>query len=127
MGARTTWEIRGHSDDSSIYLYSHWGGDSKWVDTASALAESEPRWGDVSYASRIFISQIIGNNWNSETGYGIVSDARGVSPFEEEYFSVVVDFSNNTIEVGSEIFSFHEFLASDDKTEEIMESIWSSV
>lgn len=127
MGARTTWEIRGGNGSTSIYLYSHWGGDSKWSDTASALLASESRWGDVTYASRIFISQIIGKSWDLETGFGILAGSEGESPFEEEYFSMVVDFSDNTIQAGSELFNFRQFLASEDRTDEIMEESWSSV
>lgn len=125
MGARTYWEIRGYEGSPSTYLYNHWGGESKWEDTKKALEASQPRWGDVSYASRIFISQIIGENWASETGYGIVADERGAMPFEEEYFAMTVDFGLNQIEISGMVMSFSEFLASADKTEELMEAIWA--
>lgn len=125
MGARTTWEIRGYEGSPSIYLYSHWGGDSKWSDTQSALSMAEPRWSDPSYASRIFISQIVGRNWDSETGFGIAAGKRGEAPFEESYFPVVVDFGTKLIEVTGETYTFNEFLALEDKSEEIVELFWS--
>lgn len=124
MGARTYWEIRTRENSPSIYLYSHWGADSKWEDTASALKATEPRWGDTTYSARIFISQIIGNLWDSETGFGITAEPAGSMPFDEESFSVVVDFSNNTIRVSDLEYSFEEFLASADNTESILESIY---
>tara|TARA_B110000503_G_scaffold49712_1_gene80690 strand:+ start:2477 stop:2830 length:354 start_codon:yes stop_codon:yes gene_type:complete len=106
MGSRTSWEIRTGDETSSIYLYSHWGGDSKWSDTLAALTAAEPRWTDVSYGARIFISQIIANNWGEETGFGISSGKPGDSPFEESYFPMVVDFSTQTVIVGSDTYAF---------------------
>lgn len=109
MGARTTWEIRTSSKSPSIYLYSHWGGDSKWSDTVAALRAAEPRWEDPTYGARIFISQIVGNDWNEETGYGITAGVSGEWPFEEEYFPVLVDFSNQTVETSNGLYKFSEF------------------
>ncbi len=126
MGARTTWEIRTDSEGPSIYLYSHWGGDSKWSDTRRALEEAEPRWTDSSYGARIFISQIIGNEWERETGFGIMAGNPGEVPFEEEYFRMVVDFSNQTILVSGEEITFRDFLVSENKSDTLTELFWSS-
>lgn len=111
MGARTTWAIKTEEGDAVTWLYSHWGGDSKLEDTREALSKAEPRWSDSTYGARIFISQIIGANWDSETGFGITSGTIHDVPFEESYDLVVVDFTTNTITYGAFEFSFSEFLA----------------
>ena len=124
MGARTQWEIRTSADGPSIYLYSHWGGDSKWSDTHDAIEKARPRWNDPSYGSRIFISQIVGSNWNEETGFGIIASVEGAAPFEESYFSAVVDFSTKTITFGSMEWTFEEFLDAEDVSEELTDEYW---
>jgi hypothetical protein len=118
MGARTTWAIKTEVGDAVTWLYSHWGGDSKFSDTRSALAEAEPRWTDTSYGARIFISQIIGDSWNRETGYGITTGNQFENPFEEEYTPVLVDFTTRTVHYGDIPLSFSEFV----HTAEIMAS-----
>lgn len=109
MGARTTWEIRTYKDSPSIYLYSHWGGETKWEDTIEAMKACEPRWGDPSYGARIFISTIVGNQWESETGFGITAGPQGEVPFEESYISVVVDFGRQVVETPYSIHNFSDF------------------
>ena len=74
MGDRITFifEDAPHSDETIVTcLYSHWGGDSRHEDLAHAIAKAQPRWSDPSYATRICVSQIIGSDWDSETGFGL--------------------------------------------------------
>lgn len=111
MGARTTWAIKTETGDAVTWLYSHWGGDGKFMDTMEALAKSKPRWNDNTYAARIFISQIIGDQWDSETGFGITTGTLAQIPFEESYELVVVDFTTNTITYGQFETSFEEFVS----------------
>lgn len=115
MGARTTWAIKTEEDsDTVIWLYSHSGGDSKIADTKEAIANAEPRWMDPSYGARIFISNIIGDSWSRETGYGITVGKITQCPFEEEYQPIVIDFTNQTVTVsGINTFSFTEFVESE--------------
>ena len=104
MGARTTWELQ--QNGQTLSLYSHWGGESKLEDTKRALSAAKPRWHDDSYAMRIFVSQIIGNQWDSETGYGL-----GLGyDFEEEYTPCQVNFDRQIVTWGELSFSFAEFL-----------------
>ena len=110
MGARTTWAVKTEQGNAVTWLYSHWGGDSKLEDTAQALAKAEPRWSDSTYGARIFISQIIGDQWDSETGFGITSGTLDSVPFEESYDLVVVDFTTQQITYGAFEFSFGEFI-----------------
>jgi hypothetical protein len=111
MGSRTTWAVKTEEGDAVVWLYSHWGGDDKLATTKNALAKAEPRWNDVSYGARIFISQVIGEYWDSETGYGITTGSIHECPFEESYDYVTVDFTTNTISYGKFDFSFESFLA----------------
>jgi hypothetical protein len=104
MGARTVFEVKDR--EGSIFLYSHWGGDSKLQDAVSALLYAQPRWSDPTYGMRIFISRIIGNEWESETGYGI--SAKNV--FEESYDPMVIDFENKTVDYQDNVYSFTEFI-----------------
>lgn len=104
MGARTNFELK--DSQGSIWLYSHWGGDSKVRDLANALEVAKPRWGDVPYAIRIVVSQIIGNDWNSETGYGLTSYFAS----EEQYEPISADFETNRIEYRGQLYSFDEFI-----------------
>lgn len=110
MGARTTWAIKTEDGNAVVWLYSHWGGESKFEDTQEALKQAEPRWEDVSYGARIFISQIIGKQWDSETGFGITTGTLDEVPFEEEYDLVFVDFTRKMITYGRFEFTFSEFI-----------------
>lgn len=94
MGARTNFTFT--TDTGSLTLYSHWGGDSKDVDLAHALKTALPRlsMGDTAYGLRIIISQLIGDSWNSETGFGLHVGPEGG---EEQYEPVTVDLTNNTV------------------------------
>jgi hypothetical protein len=111
MGSRTNFQIRDF--DGDIWLYSHWGGDSKHADLANALIQAEPRWRDTSYGIRIVISQLIGKNWDSETGFGI--STKQVT--EEDYEPTLIDFTTMKVTVTSDdnyetqtIYTFFEFI-----------------
>jgi hypothetical protein len=104
MGARTVFEVK--DQDGSIFLYSHWGGDTKLEDAIHALRKAEPRWYDHTYGMRIFISQIIGDAWDSETGYGISTK----HSFEEQYEPMVIDFGSKVVEYNDEVIPFKDFV-----------------
>ena len=76
MGDRFVYGFR-ESEDSpaTIFLYGHWNGATAESDVLNALRAAEPRWGDGSYATRIAISTIVGNDWREETGYGVYAEA----------------------------------------------------
>lgn len=105
MGARTTWTLKQNGQELS--LYSHWGGESKLRDTRKALRAARDRWSDDSYAMRIFVSHIIGEDWVSNTGYGL-----GLGyEFEEEFTPCEIDFTNCKVTWGdSEPMGFADFL-----------------
>lgn len=92
MGARVNFAFK-TENKNYVVLYSHWGGEDRFNLLSNALEASRPRWNDNSYAIRIAISSIVGNNWNSETGFGIYVNEIG----DYNYETFVVDFENKTI------------------------------
>jgi len=81
----------------TIVLYSHWGGHQMLANLAEAVAKAQSRWSDPSYATRIAISQMIGDGWAFETGWGINVNSIG----DNEHKIPVIDWEQMT-------FSLHE-------------------
>ena len=70
MGDRANFGFR-DSKDNVVFLYGHWAGHNMLQNLADAVQIARPRWTDESYATRICISQMIGEDWAQETGWGI--------------------------------------------------------
>lgn len=85
------------SNGNTIVLYGHWAGHNMLGRLADAVIAARPRWSDESYATRIAISQLIGDQWNMETGWGLQVNAIG----DNEHKIAIVDFNQQT-------FSLHE-------------------
>ena len=81
----------------TIVLYGHWAGHNMLGKLADAVIAARPRWTDSSYATRIAISQLIGDQWNMETGWGLQVNERS----DNEHKIAIVDFEQQT-------FSLHE-------------------
>lgn len=124
MGSRTEWIIKQDTSGNAVHLYSHNGGEDKFADTQRALAKAEPRWSDTSYGARIFISQIIGDNWDSEIGFGIAVGNDTENLFEESYFHAVIDFPNQIVSFGSRVWTFDEFVNAEDVSEQLVNEYW---
>lgn len=82
---------------NTIVLYGHWAGYNMLGRLADAVIEARPRWNDSSYATRIAISQIVGDQWNEETGWGL--HVNEIS--DNEHKIAIVDWEQQT-------FSLHE-------------------
>jgi hypothetical protein len=109
MGDRANFGFR-QEDDSIIFLYGHWAGEGMLNTLATAIHKARPRWTDESYATRICISQIIGDEWNEETGWGISTtfgdnehsvpivnwQDQAVSLYEADWNTTNTDFLNST-------------------------------
>ena len=104
MGARTNFELKDYK--GSVWLYSHWGGETKANDLAAAISHAEPRWGDTPYAMRMVISYFIKNDVMGDTGYGISSWDCG----EESYEPISVDFVTNTVNYQDIVYTFQEYV-----------------
>jgi len=70
MGDRAVAGFRSKNSET-IFIYQHWVAGAQEEVLAQALDAARPRWGDDSYATRICLSQIVGDRWTAETGYGI--------------------------------------------------------
>ena len=82
---------------NTIVLYGHWAGHQMLGRLADAVIAARPRWSDPAYATRIAISQIINNDWNSETGWGL--HVNEIS--DNEHKIAIIDWDQ-------QIFSLHE-------------------
>ena len=93
MGDRAVFGFK--SEGHILFLYSHWGGDEQLLTMQQAIRKAEPRWGDPDYATRIAVSHIIGEQWGSETGYGLSIDTFIQPDYDYAY---VVDWETRTVE-----------------------------
>ena len=91
MGDRANFGFR-QTDESVIYLYGHWAGYGMMARLADAIIAANPRWHDESYATRIAISTMIGEEWSQEYSWGI-STRIG----DNEHSIPVVDWSKQTV------------------------------
>lgn len=126
MGSRTEWIIKEDNSGNAVHLYSHSGGEDKFADTQRAISEAQSRWSDTSYGARIFISQIIGDEWNSKLGFGIAVGNDTDNLFEESYFHAVIDFPNQRVIFGSHEWTFDEFIVADNLQEELVNEFYGS-
>jgi hypothetical protein len=109
MGDRANFGFRANSESPVVVLYAHWGGFEMMNNLAHAIATARSRWNDPGYATRIAISQLIGEEWNQELSYGIYVNEIGdnehsvpvvnwgegtVSLYEADWNTVRVDFDN---------------------------------
>lgn len=110
MGDRANFGFRADENSPVVVLYAHWGGYQMMSNLAHAIATARPRWHDEGYATRICISQLIGENWNQELSYGIYVDHiadnehsvpvvnwadQSVSLYEADWNTVRIDFYND--------------------------------
>ena len=81
----------------TIVLYGHWAGHQMLGKLADAVIAARGRWNDPAYATRIATSYLIGNEWNSETGWGL--HVNEIS--DNEHKIPIIDWDQQT-------FSLHE-------------------
>ena len=82
----------------TIVLYGHWAGHNMLSQLAEAVFKARPRWNDPSYATRITISHMIGDQWNMETGWGLYVNEIG----DNEHKIAIVDFEQQTFSLHAE-------------------------
>lgn len=71
MGDRAVFGFAKSAGTEPIFLYGHWCGFERHELLVKAIEAARPRWNDHSYATRICISQIIGDGWAGELNWGI--------------------------------------------------------
>ena len=91
MGDRANFVFVQPSGET-IVLYSHWGGHQMLANLADAVQIARPRWSDESYATRISISQLIKDEWPSETGWGISVNELG----DNEHKVPIINWAEKT-------------------------------
>jgi hypothetical protein len=91
MGDRANFGFRDRKGDV-VFLYGHWAGYEMLTNLAYAVEKARPRWTDESYATRICISQLVGDSWNVETGWGINVNELG----DNEHKVPVIDWAQQT-------------------------------
>jgi hypothetical protein len=91
MGDRANFGFR-DSKDNVVFLYGHWAGHNMLQNLADAVQIARPRWTDESYATRICISQMIGEDWAQETGWGISVNQLG----DNEHKVPIIDWRKQT-------------------------------
>ena len=109
MGDRIVYTIK-QDKDLSVNLYSHWGGYDRFINLARALNAAEPRWNDSSYATRIIVSQLIGDNWKDETGFGLWASNEG-GEYGGDHPDITIDLINKTVEDETGTHSFEQFIS----------------
>lgn len=79
MGTRGNIRIHNGNQDRSVYLYSHWDSDTA-LPTAvkTALTRAVSRWDDPTYLARVIFTDLIRDDINSVTGYGIAASPKDV-------------------------------------------------
>jgi hypothetical protein len=93
MGDRANFGFRADSESPVVVLYAHWGGYEMMSNLAHAIATARPRWTDEGYATRISISQLIGDQWNQEYSFGIYVNEIG----DNEHSVPVVNWGDQTV------------------------------
>jgi len=96
MGDRANFGFK-QSNGETIVLYGHWAGFDMLANLAEAVLAAESRWDDESYATRIAVSHLVGDQWQATTGWGLSVN----TILDNEHKIPLIDWSNKT-------FSLHE-------------------
>jgi hypothetical protein len=95
MGDRAVAGFRAKSGDPTIFIYQHWVRGEQSQVLADALQRAEVRWGDDSYATRICLSQMIGEDWNQELSYGVY--VGGTSHGADYDYILIVEWDSRVV------------------------------
>jgi hypothetical protein len=94
MGDRANFGIK-QADGNIIFVYGHWAGHQMLARFAKAIdrAVDAGRIGDDAYATRIIISDLIGEDWNQDLRWGITVNTLA----DNEHKIPVFDLTNDTV------------------------------
>ena len=94
MGDRANFGIR-QADGNTIFVYGHWAGYQMLARFAKAIdrADKAGRIGDNAYATRIIISDLIGDAWSQDYSWGISVNTIG----DNEHKVPVYDLATDTV------------------------------
>lgn len=108
MGDRIVYSIK-QDENLSLNLYSHWGGYQRFESLARALHAAKPRWNDVPYAARIVVSQLVGDQWDQELGFGLWASTED-GEYGGDHPDIVIDFVNKTVSDETGTHTFDSFI-----------------
>lgn len=97
MGDRANFGFK-QANGQTIVLYGHWAGFEMMSQLAYAVKAAEPRWNDESYATRIAVSYLVGDNWKDTTGWGLSVN----TILDNEHKIPVVDWLAGTVSLHEE-------------------------
>lgn len=94
MGDRANFGIR-QADGNTIFVYGHWAGHQMLARFAKAIdrAGDAGRIGDDAYATRIIISDLIGEDWSQDYSWGISINTLS----DNEHKVPVYDLASDTV------------------------------
>ena len=92
MGDRANFGFKADGNNI-INLYGHWAGAYRYPLVARALEASRGRWQDNGYATRIAISNIVGEDWKTSLSWGLYVNEFG----DNEYPYLVVNFDTQEV------------------------------
>lgn len=125
MGSRAQILI----EDEKVYLYTHWGANDLEEDLKHILNtdKARGRWDDSEYLTRIIFSEMIKDDIDGATGYGIGGSEHGdiqlliTLNIENQHVIIEDKYSDNDI---MEYFSFQDFIDSKKHINDILDQIF---
>lgn len=75
MGARTQVKVTGHHHP--VYLYAHWGAGLQTLGDVQQALKMQARWDDPEYLVRIIFCQMVQDDIEGTTGFGISTSMHG--------------------------------------------------
>lgn len=109
MGDRVVYTIT-EGNSLSVNLYSHWGGSERFEALAAALEAARPRWNDPSYCTRIIVSQLIGDQWDQETGFGLWASNEPGNYYGGDWPDITINIADKTVNDETGTHSFDDFI-----------------
>jgi hypothetical protein len=103
MGDRANVLVKHDAGDNGVWLYTHWYG-SKLPEILQTALKRKQRWDDASYLARIIFSEMIKDDVDGETGYGISSELGDGGNHVLE-----VNVQEQTVSYESKTYSFTAF------------------
>lgn len=103
MGARAQVKIQESERSAPVYLYTHWGSGEIIEDVKRALAKNW-RWSDYEYLARVIFDEMKGDDFDTETGYGISTSEHGDNDI------LVEILPGQKIRVGELTLTFDQFI-----------------
>lgn len=97
MGDRAMAEIK--TEDGSLYVYTHWGGEVLPAMAKDAILFAKPRWNDEPYAVKIIVDQLTKSGRDEETSFGLMLKPNAEDEYNNDKPSVVIDLPEQTLSI----------------------------